>query len=96
MVKSDKILSTKEYVEKYMGFTPELKETEDELRNILDANGYLEIWDYPLSEIDHILEDDIDVVLVSTGYKDEDGNYIDEYRWFEVIYRNGRLYRIFH
>lgn len=42
------------------------------------------LWDYPLSEIEHIVENNIDVVLVEIVYFDEDDVFQREYRWFEV------------
>jgi hypothetical protein len=45
-------------------------------------HGY-ELWDYPLTEIDHIVENNLNVVLVDCSYYEGD-NYINEYRWFEV------------
>lgn len=40
-------------------------------------------WDYPLTEIDHIVENNLDVVLVDCSHYEGD-EYINEYRWFEV------------
>ena len=42
------------------------------------------LWDYPLSEIEHIVENNINVVLVEIVYFDEDDVFQREYRWFEV------------
>ena len=42
------------------------------------------LWDYPLSEIDHIVENNINVVLVEIVYFDEDDVFQREFRWFEV------------
>ena len=42
--------------------------------------GDLELWDYPITEIDHILENDIDVVLVR--FPELYGGY--EYRFCEI------------
>lgn len=42
------------------------------------------LWDYPLSEIEHIVENDINVVLVEIVYFDEDDVFQREYRWFEI------------
>lgn len=41
------------------------------------------IWDYPFVEIDHIVENKLNVVLVDiSGYGE--GEWKTEYRWFEV------------
>lgn len=42
------------------------------------------IWDYPLDEIEEIVENDINVVLVDVTGIDKDGRWIKECRWFEV------------
>lgn len=54
------------------------------IREILDENGYDHLWDYPLDEIDHIVENNLKVVLVDCCEWDENGNMIHEPRWFEV------------
>jgi hypothetical protein len=54
----------------------------NEIQDILSEQGY-ELWDYPLTEIDHIVENNLNVVLVNCSYYEGD-KYIDEYRWFEV------------
>lgn len=42
-----------------------------------------ELWDYPLTEIDHIVENELNVVLVDCSHYEGDV-YVNEYRWFEV------------
>jgi hypothetical protein len=43
------------------------------------------LWDYPLDEIDHIVENELNVVLVDTSYVDDDTcELVNEYRWFEI------------
>jgi tRNA uridine 5-carboxymethylaminomethyl modification enzyme len=57
-----------------------------EASEILVENGYTdELWDYPLSEIDHIVENKLDVVLVDCVVYNEVTNEFEHmYRWFEV------------
>lgn len=56
-----------------------------EIRTLLGLNGFENLWDYPLTEIDHIVENKINVVLVDVSdYDIETGKWIKEYRWFEV------------
>lgn len=43
-----------------------------------------QLWDYSLNEIDHIVENNIPVVLVKVLVEDEDGNLNIELRWFEI------------
>lgn len=60
----------------------------DTIHDLLRQNG-LEteespLWDYPLDEIDHIVENKLNVVLVEIGYFDDDDILHKELRWFEV------------
>jgi hypothetical protein len=43
-----------------------------------------EHWSYPLSEIDHIVENNLCVVLVDVSGFSKEGKWEQEYRWFEV------------
>lgn len=84
MVKSEQIYSPQIYVEAITGLYYVFK-GEDNITFIEDKlalNGF-ELWNYPLSEINHIVENNLDVVLVDCSYYKEDV-YINEYRWFEV------------
>lgn len=86
-VKSKEIYNTQRFCEEFLNFTPVIRGDEDELRHILDEKGYdtFNLWDYPLDEIDHIVENELNVVLVNTTYIDPGTNeIIPEYRWFEV------------
>ena len=82
-VKSENIYTTQSFCMEFLDFCPTIKGTEDELRDILDERDY-ELWDYPLSEIDHIVKNELSVVLVDTTYVNNNGELIPEYRWFEV------------
>lgn len=72
-------ISVIEYLNTYTDIVNPLIKTTEELRETLDDNGYEELWDYPLNEIEHILDDrwvtDRRVVLVTDGV---------DFRWFEV------------
>ena len=57
---------------------------DDELRDILDENGFSNLWDYPLDEIDEAIESGMPVVLVETSYLNDDYEIVPEYRWFQV------------
>ena len=83
-VVSKKIYTVKQYCKEYLGFIPDIEGTEDELRNILDNEGCDETWDFPLDEIDEIVENELDVVLVDTSYTSSKGKKVKEYRWFEI------------
>jgi hypothetical protein len=43
-----------------------------------------QLWDYPLNEIDHIVANNIPVVLVKVMVENERGDLEVEYRWFEI------------
>ena len=84
MVKSEQIYSPQIYVEAITGLYYVFR-GEDHITFIedkLSLNGF-ELWNYPLSEINHIVENNLDVVLVDCSYYKEDV-YVNEYRWFEV------------
>lgn len=85
MVKSKQIYSTQSYCDKFLGFCPITNGDENELRHILNNEGYENLWDYSLDEIDHIVENNLNVVLVDTSYVDvEICELVNEYRWFEI------------
>ena len=85
MIKAKKIYEPQNYVRAVTGnyyFFKHNSSPEEEIQNLLYMNGY-ELWDYPLTEIDHIVENNLGVVLVDCSHYE--GNvYINEYRWFEV------------
>lgn len=85
MVKSEQIYSPENYVCAVTGtyyFFYHKIHPADEIQNLLRMNDY-DLWDYPLVEIDHIVENGLDVILVDCSHYDG-GNFIREYRWFEV------------
>ena len=86
MVKSEKIYSPQSYLEAVTGMWYIVKGDDDIelIENILKEYD-LDLWNYPLSEIDHIVENEIDVVLVDCMvYNDKSKEYEHVYRWFEV------------
>ena len=85
LIRSEKIYSPQSYCETIFGKTFRFNGDEGELRNFLDKNGRNDLWDYPLNEIDHVIENEIPVILVDTTYiDDETGEMVYEYRWFQV------------
>ena len=83
MVKSQQIYSPANYVCAITGtyyFFMHDKHPSEEIQYLISD---YELWDYPLTEIEHIVENDIDVVLVDCSYF-KGNDYINEYRWFEV------------
>lgn len=84
-VKSKKLYSTQSFCNDFLGFCPFVEKEKDELRDILDDRGYDNLWDYPLDEIDHIVENELNVVLVDTSYVDDKTfEIVEEYRWVEI------------
>lgn len=88
MVKSEKLYSPQNYLEAVTGkcYIIDGEDDIEFIQEILVENGYIdELWDYPLSEIDHIVKNNLNVVLVDcmvvNGETDE---FEHEYRWFEV------------
>ena len=87
-VLSEEVYSPQNYIEavtgKYYFFrnnTTILKE----IQTLLCLNGFEDLWSYPLNEIEHIVENEINVVLVDgSDINDETGSWIQEYRWFEI------------
>lgn len=85
MVKSNGIYAPQNYVCAVTGtcyFFNHKSSPEEEIQTLLSMNGY-ELWDYPLTEIDHIVENNLNVVLVDCSHYEGDV-YVNEYRWFEV------------
>jgi hypothetical protein len=81
-VLTNKVYSPQNYIKKITGehyiFNNDVN-VYDEIQNLLEDNGFENVWNYPLTEIDHIIENDLDVVLVDISDKE-----MQEYRWFEV------------
>ena len=48
------------------------------------------LWDYPLDEISEIVENELNVVLVDVSDFDENDEWVQEFRWFEVPMENWR------
>ena len=85
MVKSSIIYPPQSYVGEITGeyFISKFDGSVEGIRKCLEKHGYHFLWDYPLTEIDHIVENDINVVLVDCSHY-EGSVYVREYRWFEV------------
>ena len=86
MVKSEHVYAPQNYVGAVTGnyymFKHKMEPT-DEIQYLLTMNGY-DLWDYPLTEIDHIVENNLNVVLVDVSHYNEKDEFITEFRWFEV------------
>lgn len=87
-VLSNDIYSPQNYIEtitsNYYVFRNDMTILEG-IENLLRLNGYLNIWNYPLTEIDHIVENNLNVVLVDVSdYDIKSGDWVADFRWFEV------------
>ena len=86
MVKSKEIYSPQTFVEAVTGLYY-VSEGEDDVIFVeekLALNGF-ELWNYPLTEIEHIVENGLNVVLVDCLiYNGTTEEFEHEYRWFEV------------
>lgn len=95
MVKSEKVYLPREYLRLVLGTYPRFpvvsKNDVDEIEKILKEHDK-NLWNYPLTEIDHIVENDLNVVLVDCSVWNKkikkNGYAVYEvtrlYRWFEV------------
>ena len=87
MVKSEQIYSYQSYLEAVTG-NCYITRGEDDLefiREILAENNLAALWDFPLSEIDHIVDNELDVVLVDCLVVNPETDMFEHiYRWFEV------------
>lgn len=86
MVKSEHIYSPQDYLELVTGKYYVVRGDDDieTIESILKENGY-NLLNYPLSEIDHIVENSLNVVLVDCLFYDEEKSEFEHiYRWFET------------
>lgn len=87
MVKSEKLYTPQTYCEKLTGYCYCFKQdnTVAEIEAVLKKHGLQDVhWNYALTEIDHIVENELNVVLVDVSGFDKQGVWHHEYRWFEV------------
>ena len=86
MVKSEKLYTPQSYVEALTGncYVFGSDNVIEQIANVMLFNKLPNLFDYPLSEFDHIVENKINVVLVDVSCFDKHGIWKHEYRWFEV------------
>ncbi len=86
MIKAEIIYSPQNYVEAVTGkcYVFKNENTCMEIEKRLEENGFKHLWSFPFTEIDHIVENGLDVVLVSVAGFNEKGQWEERYRWFEV------------
>ena len=78
-IKADCCLDGTDFLEEYAGYRPCGEVTLDEFEKFLKEKEVC-LWNYPLTEIDHIIENNMDVVLVR--FPEMYGGY--EYRFCEI------------
>ena len=85
MVKSERIYSPQQYLMALTGNCYAIRGVNDieTIQSILEDHGF-NLWDYPMSEIDHIVENNLNVVLVDCMVSNEKCEFEHQYRWFEV------------
>lgn len=86
MVKSEQIYSPQNYLMAVTGKCYMVCGEDDVsfIHGVLFHNDF-EFWDYPMSEIDHIVENNLNVVLVDCMVVNEETDEFEhQYRWFEV------------
>ena len=86
MVKSEKIYSPQGYLEAVTGKCYIVNGCNDieTIQCVLNEHE-LDLWDYPMSEIDHIVENQLNVVLVDCMVENNATDEFDHiFRWFEV------------
>lgn len=93
MVVTNKLYSPQEFVEvltgKYYTWTWDNDNDIEVIHDLLYHNGIESdespLWDYPLNEIAHIVENNINVVLVDVAVWNEETRHFEhEVRWFEI------------
>lgn len=63
VILNDRCLDSKEYLKEITGFSFCEEISLEKCEKILEERNMC-LWNYPLTEIEHIIENDIDVVLV--------------------------------
>ena len=86
MVKSETIYSPQQYLLEITDTCYIIQGTDDIefIEEVLNMHGFT-LWNYPLSEIEHIVENNLNVVLVECMVENSQTNELEhQYRWFEV------------
>lgn len=85
-VKSEKIYTPQQYICAVTGlcfYFPE-EDTIAEIQDKLDRYCFDNLGNYPLTEIDHIVENQLNVVLVDVSGFYGGSEIKPQYRWYEV------------
>lgn len=89
----DGVLSAEEYLylitDKW--YTLEAPNRFEEMADIMRLEGHDDLWDYPLDEIDEVMEAETSVVLVKVPSVNDQGEEEIFYHWFEVDFESGDM-----
>ncbi len=81
VIRSKRLYSAQEYIERVTGKHYYKVSSLDEIEDIVGE----QLWNYPLTEIDHIIENKIKVVLVMfRNWNENKKEFEDVLRWCEV------------
>lgn len=83
----DKIISAETYIEFITGKHYDLERPDqfEEMAEIMRETGNDDLWDFPIEDIEEILENDTPVVLVDVyGTTIDDNTMHHVHRWFEL------------
>ena len=86
LVKSETIYSPQAFVEAVTGYCYCFKQedTIKEIEQMLERHCSQPLWNYPITEIEHIVENGLSVVLVDVTGMYGGSEMVQMYRWFEV------------
>jgi hypothetical protein len=87
MVVSKKLWTPQTFVEAITGKCYIIEGDDDVglIDRLLEENDHGDLWNYPIDEIDHIVENSIPVVLIDCMvYNEDKEQYEHEYRWWEI------------
>lgn len=89
MVKSESIFSPQTYLEKvtgkcYIVCSDTISGLIDKIERVLFENGYKQMRNFQLAEIDKVVSSGADVVLVELSGEDRCRKWNTVFRWFEI------------
>lgn len=89
MIKSERLYTPQGFVEAVTGNyyiinADTIAGLIESIEYLLKENGHDNLWDYSFTEVEHIVENNLNVVLVELTGDDSNGEWKTVYRWFEV------------
>lgn len=85
MILSDKVYTPQDYLKAVLNKNFELNSNNEvEEIEVITESADENLWSYPLTEIEHILEENMNVVLVKCKVLNKETGVVEDvYRWFE-------------